>query len=112
MYTKPKKSLGQNFLTDKNIQKKIIHACNLKAEDIILEIGAGRGDLTVELARGTAKVYALEIDNYLYPILDKRLAGLTNSQIIKADILKFDIEKFLLDNKIKRKIKVIGNIPY
>ncbi len=112
MYTKPKKSLGQNFLTDKNIQKKIIHACNLRAEDIILEIGAGCGDLTVELARVSGKVYALEIDNRLYPILDKQLIGLTNGEVIKADILKFDIEKFLLDNKIKKKIKVIGNIPY
>jgi len=112
MYAKPNKSLGQNFLIDKNIQKKIIRACNLKVEDIILEIGAGRGDLTVELARGTAKVYALEIDNRLYPILDKQLVSFTNSQVIKADILKFDIEKFLLGNKIKKKIKVIGNIPY
>ena len=112
MYTKPKKSLGQNFLTDKNIQKKIIRACNLTLEDIILEIGAGCGALTAELARVAGKVYALEIDNRLYPILDKQLTSLSNVQLIKADILKFDIEKFLLVNKINRKIKVIGNIPY
>jgi 16S rRNA (adenine1518-N6/adenine1519-N6)-dimethyltransferase len=112
MYTKPKKSLGQNFLIDKNIQKKIIRACNLSAEDIILEIGAGRGDLTVQLAPVSGQVYALEIDNNLYPVLDQQLINFTNVEVIKADILKFDIKKFLCENKIKQKIKVIGNIPY
>jgi len=112
MYIKPKKSLGQNFLIDKNIQKKIICACNLSKEDIVLEIGAGRGDLTVQLALGAKKVYALEIDQRLYPFLHQALDVYDNCQIIKTDILKFNISKFLQDNQIKKKIKVIGNIPY
>jgi 16S rRNA (adenine1518-N6/adenine1519-N6)-dimethyltransferase len=112
MYIKPKKSLGQNFLIDKNIQKKIIRACNLSKEDIVLEIGAGRGDLTVQLAQSAKKVYALEIDQRLYPVLQQALDVYDNCQIIKSDILKFNISKFLQDNRIKQKIKVIGNIPY
>ena len=112
MYIKPKKSLGQNFLIDKNIQKKIIRACNLSKEDIVLEIGSGRGDLTVQLAQSAKKVYALEIDQCLFPLLEMGLIKHDNCQLIKADILKFDISKFLLENKIKQKIKVIGNIPY
>lgn len=112
MHIKPKKSLGQNFLIDKNIQKKIIRACNLTKEDIVLEIGAGRGDLTVQLAQSVKKVYALEIDQRLYPLLEMGLIKHDNCQMIKADILKFDINKFLQENKIKQKIKVIGNIPY
>ncbi|MCX5698080.1 MAG: 16S rRNA (adenine(1518)-N(6)/adenine(1519)-N(6))-dimethyltransferase RsmA [Candidatus Omnitrophica bacterium] len=112
MYIKPKKSLGQNFLIDKNIQKKIIRACNLSKEDIVLEIGAGRGDLTAPLAGSAKKVYALEIDQRLYPLLELALGVYSNCEIIKSDILKFNINKFLQDNKIRQKIKVIGNIPY
>jgi 16S rRNA (adenine1518-N6/adenine1519-N6)-dimethyltransferase len=112
MHVKPKKSLGQNFLTDKNIQRKICRACDLTDKDVVLEIGAGRGDLTVELALAVKKVYALEIDQRLFPILDKNLSVFANCQVIKADILKFDINKFLRENKLKQKIKVIGNIPY
>ena len=109
---KPKKSLGQNFLIDKNIQRKIIRACDLNREDIVLEIGAGTGDLTVQLALSVKKVHALEIDQRLYPSLEQNLNACINCQIIKADILKFDIKKFLQVNKIGQRIKVIGNIPY
>lgn len=112
MHIKPKKSLGQNFLIDKNIQKKIIRACQLTNEDIILEIGAGLGDFTVQLAACTKKVYALEIDQRLYPSLEQKLSAYDNYKIIKSDILKFEINKFLQEEKINQKIKVIGNIPY
>jgi 16S rRNA (adenine1518-N6/adenine1519-N6)-dimethyltransferase len=112
MYIKPKKSLGQNFLIDRNIQRKIICACNLSKEDIVLEIGSGRGDLTAQLAQRAKKVYALEIDQRLYPFLQQALGVYDNCQIIKNDILKFNISKFLQDNRIRKKIKVIGNIPY
>jgi 16S rRNA (adenine1518-N6/adenine1519-N6)-dimethyltransferase len=112
MHIKPKKSLGQNFLIDKNIQKKIIRASNLSKEDIVLEIGAGRGDLTAQIAQYARKVYALEIDQRLYPFLQQAIDVYDNCQIIKADILKFNLSKFLKDNQIRQKIKVIGNIPY
>ena len=112
MRLKPKKRLGQNFLKDKNIQRKIIRSCELSGEDIVLEIGAGTGDLTSQLALVAKDVYALEIDKHLIPVLEKNTAHLANCHVIKADILKFDINKFIRENKITRKIKVIGNIPY
>jgi len=112
MHIKPKKSLGQNFLTDKNIQNKIIRACDLAKDDIVLEIGSGKGDLTVQLAQKVKKVYTLEIDSRLFPLLENTLSVYSNCQLIKADILKFDIIKFLRDNNVSEKIKVIGNIPY
>jgi len=112
MHIKPKKRLGQNFLIDKNIQRKIISACNLSKKDIVLEIGAGRGDLTALLAQSAKKVYALEIDPRIYPLLGEKLEAYNNCQIIQGDILKFNLIKFLQDNRIKQKIKVIGNIPY
>ena len=112
MHIKPKKSLGQNFLIDKNIQAKIIGACNLSRDDIVLEIGSGKGELTAQFAALVKQIYALEIDPRLTLGLEQKLGIYGNCQIIKADILKFDIKKFLQENKIKQKIKVIGNIPY
>ncbi|MDD5692441.1 MAG: 16S rRNA (adenine(1518)-N(6)/adenine(1519)-N(6))-dimethyltransferase RsmA [Candidatus Omnitrophica bacterium] len=112
MRLKPKKRLGQNFLKDKNIQRKIIRSCALSGEDIVLEIGAGLGDLTNQLALAAKDVYALEIDRNLIPELEKNTTSLANCRVIKADILEFDINKFIRENKITQKIKVIANIPY
>ncbi|MDD5130783.1 MAG: 16S rRNA (adenine(1518)-N(6)/adenine(1519)-N(6))-dimethyltransferase RsmA, partial [Candidatus Omnitrophica bacterium] len=84
----------------------------LTKEDIVLEIGAGRGDLTQALAQNTKQVFALEIDRRLHPLLEQGLIIYDNCRVIKNDILKFDIAEFLQDNKIKQKIKIIGNIPY
>ena len=72
MFVNPKKSLGQNFLIDKNIQKKITSACGLSKEEVVLEIGSGMGDLTEQLARTAGKVYALEVDRRLLPALEER----------------------------------------
>lgn len=110
MYLKPKKSLGQNFLIDKNIQRKIIDACKLKASDIVLEIGAGRGELTAFLVDKVNKIYALEIDFSLYQVLRDRFRDYANIDIINRDILKFNLRKEF--SKYKNKIKIIGNIPY
>jgi 16S rRNA (adenine1518-N6/adenine1519-N6)-dimethyltransferase len=110
MHTKPKKRLGQNFLIDKNILKKIVDTCELRPSDIVLEIGAGRGELTRMLAERVKKVYALEIDPSLCNELRDSLKGAPNIEIIKHDILKFNLKKYF--SKIVGKIKVIGNIPY
>jgi len=112
MYVKPKKSLGQNFLTDKNIQKKIISACALSGKEVVLEIGAGMGDLTQQLAINSRRVYALEIDRRLFPCLEGKLKVYANCRLLKGNILEFDIDKFLQGELIQQKIIVIGNIPY
>ncbi|MDD5560504.1 MAG: 16S rRNA (adenine(1518)-N(6)/adenine(1519)-N(6))-dimethyltransferase RsmA [Candidatus Omnitrophica bacterium] len=112
MYVKPKKSLGQNFLLDKNIQGKIISACGLTKEDIVLEIGSGMGNLTKYLAMNAKRVYALELDRRLFPQLERELNVFPNCRILKCDILKFDIGKFLKKEQVDQKIIVIGNIPY
>jgi len=110
MHLKPKKSLGQNFLVDKNIQGKIIAACELKPDDTVLEIGAGRGELTRLLVSRAALVYALEIDRGLCAILRDNLKGCGNLKIINRDILKFSLSRYF--SRCEKKIKVIGNIPY
>ena len=110
MYLKPKKRLGQNFLIDKNIQNKIIHACNFRSTDTIIEIGAGRGELTQLIAQRVNKVYAFEIDRDLCPILKDNLINHKNVTIINKDFLKADLREYL--KKSDQSIKVIGNIPY
>ena len=110
MHIKPKKSLGQNFLVDKNIQKKIIVYLEIKPDDIILEIGAGRGELTNLIAKEAEKVYALEIDNSLCGILKENLKSYSNVEIINRDILKFNLRAYF--RNLKQNLKVFGNIPY
>ncbi len=106
----PKKSLGQNFLTDKNIIGKILKALELKPSDSVLEIGSGKGDITSLIAPCVGKLYAVEIDKRLLPELSDKVCGFSNVTIINNDILKVDIES-LLSNK-DCKLKVFGNIPY
>lgn len=110
MRLKPKKRLGQNFLIDKNIQRKIIDACALKPSDIVLEIGSGRGELTQYLALEAKKVFALELDAQLSQALKDKFKDSRNVEIINQDILKFNLNKHFADSR--KKLKVIGNIPY
>ncbi|MBM3246245.1 MAG: ribosomal RNA small subunit methyltransferase A [Candidatus Omnitrophica bacterium] len=105
----PKKKLGQNFLVDKNIQKKIIAAAELKKDDIVLEIGAGRGELTRCIAQKVARVYALEIDRSLCDILKGNLKEYKNTVVINEDVLKFNLKRHF---RGQARIKVMGNIPY
>ena len=122
-----KKYLGQNFLIDKNIQKKIIKACEISPQDTVLEIGAGRGELTRLIAQETDKIFALEVDSYLCSILKGNLADFSQVnpapstgkrrvkvkrggvKIINQDILDFNISSYFSNSP---KIKVIGNLPY
>lgn len=129
MHIKPKKRLGQNFLTDKNIQRKITDCLELKPSDTVLEIGAGKGELTGLIAQKVNKIYALEIDPDLCLALKNNLKDYSNIEIINQDILKFNLRKYFA--RLKRKInpvrdtanlsdnaifsngvKAVGNIPY
>jgi 16S rRNA (adenine1518-N6/adenine1519-N6)-dimethyltransferase len=83
---KPKKSLGQNFLIDDNVIKKIISSVNATKDDLIIEIGPGRGNLTKELVKIT-KVLAIEIDKELKLYLN----GIQNVEVIYADFLDINL---------------------
>jgi len=102
---KAKKSLGQNFLIDKNVIYKIINTVSI-TDNEILEVGPGTGNLTREILRNNpSKMYLIEKDTFLAEslkeIIDERV------QVFNKDILKFD-EKSLSKNKII----VFGNLPY
>jgi 16S rRNA (adenine1518-N6/adenine1519-N6)-dimethyltransferase len=112
MRIQPKKSLGQNFLVDQNIRNKIIASLDLQPDDIVLEIGSGKGELTKIIAGQVKKVYAIEIDKRLLETLTGAVGSFNNVRIINEDILKLDFAGFFAENKIKGGLKVFGNIPY
>lgn len=111
MHPKPKKSLGQNFLTDKNIQEKIVKACKLKKTDIILEIGSGRGELTQHLLKTAKRVLAVEVDKVLCELLTSKFSSSANFELISKDILKTTLVDLRGQQGLGR-LKVIANIPY
>ncbi|MDD5255727.1 MAG: rRNA adenine dimethyltransferase family protein, partial [Candidatus Omnitrophica bacterium] len=110
MRAAPKKSLGQNFLIDKNIQKKIACACQVSPQDTVIEIGAGTGEITGFLSMLCASVYAVEIDAQLCRQLAENLKGHPNVHIIRQDFLTLDIARLLEGSS--GPATVIGNIPY
>ena len=106
MIAKPKKSLGQNFLKDKNILNKIVSIGNLSKKDIVLEIGPGTGNLTEKIIEQNPKeIYVVEKDTNLSVLLKKKFGSKIN--IINKDILEC-YNKFKFDIPIK----VFGNLPY
>ena len=100
----PKKYLSQNFLVDPHTALRIIQACQLTKENIVLEIGPGQGALTRELAKQTGQVYAVEKDENLCALLRTQLPA--NVKLLNEDILNLDFAT-LPDGLI-----VIGNLPY
>ena len=106
------KSLGQNFLIDGNIVKKIVRDAGITKDDSILEVGPGIGTLTEELSLNAKKVVAVEIDKNLLPILDMTLKEYENVEIVHGDILDIDIKQ-LIDEKMEGgPVKVVANLPY
>jgi len=103
---KPKKSLGQNFLIDKNIAKKIVNITSI-INQYIIEIGPGTGFLTDEIIKKKPKkLYLIEKDKSLYQNLKKKYYNYKNIEIINDDALNFNLQY------IKEKKKIISNLPY
>ena len=98
-----KKSWGQNFIIDNNIINKIINIIDPKKDDNILEIGPGRGAMTIPLSKYVNTITAIEIDPLLTEYLNNK--KITNLKIINMDILKININQ-------QQKYKIIGNLPY
>ncbi|MDI6602717.1 MAG: 16S rRNA (adenine(1518)-N(6)/adenine(1519)-N(6))-dimethyltransferase RsmA [Patescibacteria group bacterium] len=103
----PSKRLGQNFLIDKKVLKKIIEAAELSEDDIVLEIGPGTGNLTIALAKKVKKVVIIEKDPKMIEILKETLKDLKNIEIIQDDIRKIGNWKLEIGN-----YKVVANLPF
>ena len=103
----PKKSLGQNFLVDRNIIKKIVTTTQLENKNVF-EIGPGRGALTEEILKKNPKsLFLIEKDFELAQLLKEKYNLNKNIKIYNNDILKIDVEKIL-----EKKTIIIGNLPY
>ena len=105
---KAKKSLGQNFLVDKNIIKKIIEIANIDKNKTVMEIGSGYGNLTEAISyMKPKKIFAIEKDKILSSFLKKKFKGNGNIKIFNKDILEMIEEK-----NWEKNITILGNLPY
>ena len=105
----PSKGLGQNFLVDKSVLKKIIKTANLTKKDVILEIGPGIGTLTRGLAHKAKRVIAVEKDPKMCQILEETLKNFNNVEVITGDILKIPNTKYEIQDT---KYKIVANLPF
>lgn len=109
---RPKKQLGQNFLADPSTAKMIVSRAGLTSSDVVLEIGAGLGALTLPAARTVRRVYAVEKDTDLALALGSELSRqkIENIVVINKDIFDVDIRE--IAGREKENLVVIGNLPY
>ncbi|MEI8356170.1 MAG: 16S rRNA (adenine(1518)-N(6)/adenine(1519)-N(6))-dimethyltransferase RsmA, partial [Deltaproteobacteria bacterium] len=106
-----KKSLGQNFLVDGNVLSRIVTAAGIDQEEMVLEIGPGKGALTELLAKKARQVLAVELDNRLVEYLGHKFLQTDNVEIIRDDILRTDLPQILSARSAGR-WKVVANLPY
>lgn len=104
----PKKRLGQNFLRDENIARKIVASLQLRHEDAVVEIGSGNGALTKHLAGSGSTVIGIELDEHAVDLLREQLPH--SVRIIQADVLTVDLRKEL--RRVRTPLRIVGNIPY
>ena len=104
-----KKSLGQNFLVDGNLQRKIVEAVAPGPDDEVLEIGPGRGALTRHLAGRAGRLVLVELDDALAASLEATYGGRDDVRVVHGDVLDVDLAA-LVD--APERLKVVGNIPY
>ncbi len=113
---RPIKSLGQNFLTDSDVVENILDTAELGPDDLVIEIGPGLGIMTEAMAERAGFVCAVEIDKHLMEPLGVIKALHSNIEIINNDILKVDIKKEIVEKYLEplglKRIKVVANLPY
>jgi 16S rRNA (adenine1518-N6/adenine1519-N6)-dimethyltransferase len=115
---RPSKGLGQNFITDTHTLERIVAIGDVRADDVVLEVGPGVGLLTGLLADRAAQVVAVELDRRMVAVLQDTLAGRDNVHIIEADILETDPVDALLaatgrgSDEMPPPYKVVANLPY
>lgn len=102
----PRKSLGQNFLTDPRYLRKIVEAAQVSDQDLVVEIGPGLGHLTRELAARARKLIVIELDDRLIPLLNGEFGSSANVEIVHADALQYDY------GSLPGTGKVVANLPY
>lgn len=109
----PHKRLGQNFLIDSNISRKIINALEVETSDLVFEVGPGAGALTTELAKAGVKIVAIELDRGLCRLLNNLFETWPNVKLLNEDVLKLSWESLFAEfSKGGQPVKLISNLPY
>lgn len=106
------KALGQNFIVNPSVCPRMADESGIDSESGVIEIGAGIGVLTAELAKRAKKVVCIELDSKLLPILDETLADFDNIEIINADVLKIDLAALIEEKFGGMPVYVSANLPY
>lgn len=106
----PRKLLGQHFLKNPSLLQKLIELAEVSEKDIVVEIGAGMGDLTAQLVKRAKFVISFELDSELFEKLNERFSGIKNLKIIRGDFLKYNTGEIFKTHG--EKLKIVANIPY
>ncbi len=106
------KALGQNFIVNPSVCPRMAEESGIDENCGVIEIGAGIGVLTAELAKRAKKVVVIEIDTKLLPILDETLKGFNNIEIINQDVLKTDLAALIKEKFDGMPVYVCANLPY
>jgi 16S rRNA (adenine1518-N6/adenine1519-N6)-dimethyltransferase len=109
MYRSRRHALGQHFLANEGVLRKIVGAIDPQPDDVIAEVGAGKGALTARLAERAGRVVALEKDERLIPGLRETMPA--NVEVVHADVLKVDLRE-ILEKTGASALRLVGNIPY
>lgn len=107
------KALGQNFIIDDTVCPAMADVLNVDESTGVLEVGPGVGVLTKELCKRAGKVVSIELDERLYPVLEKTLADYDNFELVKGDVMKLDLHG-IIAQKLSgfKEVKVCANLPY
>ncbi len=107
----PSRRRGQNFLADGNVCRKIVAAVGAGPDDVVLEIGAGFGAITLGLAEAARLVVAVEIDAGIARAFRTEYGDLPGIELVEGDVLEFDLERAAREHGVER-LLVAGNLPY
>ena len=112
---KANKSLGQNFLINKEVLETIVNSAEIMPNDLVIEIGPGLGTLTEFLLEKAKKVICVELDENMVKVLNDRFMLYKNLEIINEDVLKLDLNEIIKNEKKEQEIenvKIVANLPY
>jgi 16S rRNA (adenine1518-N6/adenine1519-N6)-dimethyltransferase len=111
-HARPRKSLGQHWLTDRAALRRIAVAARVTDEETVIEVGAGTGLLTGFLAERARRLIAVEVDEGLAIRLDERFAGDDHVAVLRRDVLEVTPEELLVAGEGRVPYVVVGNLPY
>lgn len=106
------RSLGQNFLTDESVPRRIAEMSGAAEAENVVEVGPGMGCLTAELCRRAKKVVAVELDRALLPVLDEMLAEFDNFEVVQGDVLSLDLAALCREKFGDGRAVACANLPY